>query len=176
MKNYKFAVSILKKHFADIKYGNPFGIIQSAEQLLKSKQGHCWDPTELARHLFNKEGIPCRTFFMDRAINNSRITKTHTFLVFESDGAVYWFENAWESHRGVHRYNSLQELLADVPRKMKEDEKSKGNSVGKIRLREYDAPKLPLHHMEYFYHCLNGNPISITSKLPRPAISRRGSR
>ena len=157
-------------------------MIQSPEQLMKSKKGQCWEQAELARYLFNQKGIPCRVFFMDVAINARGDTQTHTFLTFESDGAFYWFEHSWEQLRGIHRYNSMKELLNDVTLKISSLEKNQGRPGEVFRIREYDAPKLPIYCMEYFYHCLNGREIEIdatiliTSRLPKPAVSRRGSR
>ena len=166
MTNYEIASSILTNDFADITYPTEPGnvltdIIQSPEQLMKSKKGHCWEQTELARHLLNRKNVPNKSYFLDCVCNDAGNTCTHALIVFESESCFYWFEHAWEAQRGIRRYDSLEELLSDVKNKFAAEEKAGGRPGEIFRMREYDAPNLPCPHMEYFYHCLKGREINV---------------
>jgi len=165
--NYTIAEQIYKSEIAIITYPTDIvddwsrAVVQSPEQLIESKKGHCWEQTELARKLFNESNIPNETYFIDVVINDLEETQTHTFLVFQQDSEFYWFEHSWRKYPGIHKYNSLKELLSDVVRKMLDEEKEKGNNREIVRIREYSAPKLPTGHMDYFYHCLSSKEIKL---------------
>jgi hypothetical protein len=161
MDNLETAEKIFKDDFADIS-GSGYRIVQSPEWLMQSKHGCCWEQTELARRLFDKQNIPCKTYFMDYVYNDNMHTQTHTFLVFQDGGKFYWFEHSWIDQNGIHCYDSLKELLLDVIAKLKYSAKLEGfKKCENFRIRKYDAPKLPAPHMEVFYHFLNGQEIKI---------------
>ncbi|MCL2331228.1 MAG: hypothetical protein FWC61_01655 [Proteobacteria bacterium] len=167
MNNLDAAQQILKNDFSDINYPTNVvedyskAIVQSPEQLIKSRTGHCWEQTELARYLFNKNNIPCRAYNINFVYNDAGNTHTHTFLVFQSEDAFYWFEHSWAPMRGIHRYDSLKELLLDVVNKLSMAEKQEGYEGKIFRLCEYGIPKLPMGHMECFEHFLNSKEIKI---------------
>ena len=167
MTDLEIASFILKNDFAGIEYyAEPDvtkAVVQSPEQLIASQKGHCWEQTELARHLFEQKNIPTKTFFMDSVCDAAGNTKTHTFIVFQSENDFYWFEHSWTPYRGIHRYGSIKELISDVKNKIAQSDKAQGLPGEIFRIREYDAPKLPTSHMDYFYHCLNGIEIECDS-------------
>ena len=159
MNNLEAAEKILKNDFAGIRYPE-FRVVQSPEQVLQSGYGDCWEQTEVARKIFEKQNIPCKTYFMDYVNNDRGGTRTHTFLVFQNDDKFCWFEHSWRDHEGIHCYDSLNALLSDVIKKLQIKSKSDGDQkCENFRIREYDAPKLPAPHMEIFYHFLNGREI-----------------
>jgi hypothetical protein len=163
MKNFEIAEQVLKNDFANIKYPE-MGMVQSPEQVLQSGYGHCWEQTELARCIFNQQNIPNKTYFIDYVHNEQGNTKTHTFLVFKDGEHFCWFEHSWDGHEGVRCYNSLNELLCDIIKKLKVAAQSDGDQkCENFRIREYDAPKLPAPHMEVFHHFLKGREITIES-------------
>jgi len=169
MDNLTIANSIMKNYISNISYwAEPDvlkAIVHSPEQLLKSKKGHCWEQTELAKFLLKEKGIQSRTFFMDVVINNRGNTITHAFLVFQSDDKFYWFESTFDPYRGIHEYKTLDKLLSDAKNKLSISEKKNGRPGEIFRIREYDSPKLPCSHMEYFNHCLNGREVKL-KKFP----------
>jgi hypothetical protein len=140
--------------------------MQTPEQVLQSRMGQCWEQVELARHLFKERGVPCKTYFID---NNSGAPgelwnnyQTHTFLVFESDGGFYWFEHSWDEQNGIHRYDSLKDLLSDVMEKhIAAYEQSRGVKAQNPRIREYDAPRFPINDNDFIWHCIGGREIRV---------------
>lgn len=107
-----------------------FYYLQSPHELLKSKIGVCWEQVELERHLFSKEKIKTSTYFI--CSYNGNELPSHTILVFKQNKNYYWFEHSWGSYRGIHKYNSIKELLNDVVSKFKSDNKINNNVETKV--------------------------------------------
>ncbi len=171
MTNLDIAEQILETNLAEISYWaepDPLkAVVQSPEQLQQSKKGHCWEQTELERYLLNQKNIPNKTYFIDYVYNEKGNTHTHTFLVFKSNDSFYWLEHSWTEYRGIHKYSSINKLLLDVKNKFSKSERKDGFSGKTFRIREYNAPKLPCSHMEYFFHCLAGKEVKIRNfKFP----------
>lgn len=122
-----------------------FYYLQEPEELLESKCGVCWDQVELERKLFNNKNIPIKTFFI--YLDNNGELPSHTFLVYEKDNKYYWFEHSWFKERGIHEYETLEELLYDVTKKFMNDHK---NSKGILYLYEYKKPKKHIKCMEFY--------------------------
>ncbi len=38
---------------------------------------------------------------------------THTWLSYETNNKVYVIESSWESNRGIHEYDTKEEMLED---------------------------------------------------------------
>ena len=166
MTNLEIAREFLQTHFADIKYRVNFGDIQSPEMLMASKIGQCWEQAELARFLFESKNIPCKTYFIDNNFGKSGEPwpnyQTHTFLVFTDNGKFYWFEHSWEPFAGIHEYNSLAELLADVRDKHIAFYEAERKIPAKdFRIREYENPKLPITGERFLWHCINSKQVEI---------------
>ena len=88
--------------------------LQTPEELLESKHGVCWDQVELERHWFSKNGYDYKTFFAWFAKEEKNNLPTHTFLAYNKDDKWYWFENSFEAERGIHEYDSLDELIGEM--------------------------------------------------------------
>jgi hypothetical protein len=143
-----------------IKYDNFVNkedyIVKTPKEVLKNKTVTCYDQVELERLYFEKNNVEFKTFFVyaDLPIGENR---THTFLVFKDENnKCYWFENAWNSNKGIHGpYSSYNEVVKYVLDKLKED-------WGKIKnIIEYKSPPEHLNSNEF------GNYI-IENYLPQP--------
>ena len=91
--------------------------VQNGEDVLESKIGTCWDQVELERLWFERKGYTVHTFFMWFEVNRENDFPTHTFLIYEHDNKFYWFENAFESERGIYEFSSLDEAIECVKSK-----------------------------------------------------------
>ena len=111
-----------KHKIVDENYSDNY-ILQSPNEIIKNKVGVC-----------DKAKCP-----------------THTFLTFEKDNKYYWFEHSWERFKGIHEYNSLQDLLINVRDKFIKYELN----------NNYKKPKFRLNVLEFYKHCENGNNISL---------------
>ena len=81
---------------------------------------------------------------------------THTFLTVEDNNKFYWFEHSWYPYRGIHEYDSLNELLKDVKLKF-----SKNKNIDDIVIYKYDKPKYGISSNEFFKHCEEGKRVNI---------------
>lgn len=133
--------------------------LQSPEELIQSKLGVCWDQVELERYYFENNNINCNTYYI--IYYDNKELPTHTFLVFNDDDNYYWFEHSWEIHKGIHKYNTLEELLSDVRYKFIEDAEDDNIPIEKVSIYEYTKPNYHLSVQEFMDYCSKGNPINI---------------
>lgn len=163
MTNLEIAKQIMENDFKDIEYPDfnwVDGMMPTPTETIKNKVGHCWHQADLAHFLFTKAGIPHKMYF---AITNPGKPNepwndpNHTFLVFESDNKFYWFEHSYERFQGIHEYDSLDLLLADVRKKMIT---VLGREVKSFLMTEYIMPEHPITHKKFVEHCIfNGKQI-----------------
>lgn len=148
-----------------------FYYLQTPEELMKTKYGVCLDQVELERQLFQELQMETKTFFI--YIVDDKAIPSHTFLTYKFENKYYWFEHSWGIYRGIHEYNSEQELLLDVKEKFKEDHKEVSEN-SYLYIYEYQKPKAHLSYDAfckyietqkliktnkpfYFYHLVNKN-------------------
>lgn len=118
-------------------------VLQSYKDMLKTKTGVCFDQVELERHyLYNRD---ITSYFI---CYYGEFLQSHTFLVVKENNKYIWFEHAWEKYEGIHKYDSLDELLNDV----KNNFMNEYNILDKdkILLKSYSKPKSGINLSEYF--------------------------
>lgn len=145
------------KHIDDFNTFSNEYILQSPEELIKNKVGTCWDQVELERYYFKDYNSFIKTFFIVHYDNNK--CPTHTFLVFKKANYYYWFEHSWKKFRGIHKYNTLKELLLDVKNKFIQNELKNNFVENNLIIYEYDKPKYNISVKEFYKHCENGKCI-----------------
>ncbi len=91
--------------------------LQSPEELIKSGHGVCWDDAELERHWFGKNGYNFKVFFIIFNKEYENNLPTHSFLAYMERDKWFWFEYSFSVHRGIHEYDSLEDLISDVKKK-----------------------------------------------------------
>lgn len=84
-------------------------VLQTGSELIKSKYGISFDQVELMRELFHKIGFNVTTYAI---INDNK--EIHSFLVYTKNNKYCWIENYWLHFRGIHEYDSLNDLLNDI--------------------------------------------------------------
>ena len=127
-----------------------FYYLLSPDELLEKKCGVCWDQVELERKLFNDNDIDVKTYFIFSHISDENLP-SHTFLVYKNKDFYYWFEHSWGIYKGIHKYDSLNNLLLDVKSKF-----LKENNVpetAKTYVYEYSKPKKHLSCLEFYKYC-----------------------
>ena len=72
----------------------------------------------------------------------------------DKNNKYYWFEHSWEQFKGIHEYNSLNNLLNDVKEKFIKFQLNK-NDKNLIILKEYKKPKYHISSQEFINHCKN---------------------
>ncbi len=134
-----------------------FYYLLSPNELLEKKCGVCWDQVELERFLFERENKNVRTFFICTYENDG--LPSHTFLTYEKNGKVYWFEHSWGEYSGIHEYNTLKELLLDVKQKFVQNK-----NVSTI-VYEYEKPPFHISCDEYYKFAEKGKIIRLNEPL-----------
>ena len=88
--------------------------LQSADELLKTFCGTCWDQVELERKWFAEHKYEFKTIFLGFKISKPNNYPTHTFLAYFENSKWHWFENSFNDFCGIHEYISLDVLINDV--------------------------------------------------------------
>ena len=164
MDNIRTPEELLKFMSSKIKYGylgkngrvyhyDEFGfnlnwydqyILQNKNDILKNLYGNCWDQVELERDWFSNKGYEIKTIYEMVKLDYDNEYPTHSFLVYKDNDYWYWFENADLNNRGIHKFNSLDELLNYQHEKYVEFLRTfniKNDEIKKIIVTEFDKPK-----------------------------------
>ena len=127
--------------------------LQSPDELIKNKYGVCWDQVELERFYLSQQNIESKSYFIIAYDNKQE--PTHTFIVVKKE-KYYWLEHSWQPYRGIHEYNTLDELLLDVKQKFKKYIEKQNVHNCELVIYEYSKPKYNLNCIEFMNHCENG--------------------
>ena len=87
-------------------------MLQTPEEVMKSKVGLCWDQVELERFYFKEKDIDIKSYFI--VYNDGKKFPCHTTMSFEKNGKFYWFEHAWDIYKGIKEFDTEDELLEEV--------------------------------------------------------------
>ena len=136
--------------------------LQSPKETIKSKVGVCWDQVELERYYFKGNDWNIKTYFIVHYDDDK--CPTHTFLTFEKQDKYYWFEHSWKRFKGIHGYNTIQELLFDVKDKFIKYELNNNYNENCLNIYNYKKPKNHLNILEFHKHCESGVKISLEDK------------
>lgn len=128
--------------------------LKVGEDLLKSGYGVCWDFCEFERRFFEEMKIPHKCFFLDGFVSRDKGGPTHTFLLFEKRGKVYWFEYSWAKYKGIWEYKDFKQALVDIKNKF-----CKFNGLVSVKVYETKKTKSGLNSLEFVEHCLAGKEI-----------------
>lgn len=113
----------------------------SPSEVLKYKKGICVDQTEFERDWFSKNGYEHKVMNIQIDLENE--SPGHAFLIYKDNDIYYWFEHAWYNERGIHKYNTYEELINDIKNKFIAQENISSNLVNEIKI--FEPPKYPYH-------------------------------
>lgn len=158
--NYGYLGKNSKLHyFADPDFNEVWYeeyILEEPQDILKSKLGNCWDQTELERDWFEKNNYEYKTIYEMVDLDYKNPYPTHSFLVYkDNDNSWNWFENSDYDNRGIHKFNSLNELLAYQLTNYKNFLKTfniTDEELEKIVLKDYSKPNYHISAEEYLNH------------------------
>ena len=140
-------------------WNNNFGKLyrlQSPQELIKNKYGVCWDQVELERFYLEEENIKSSSYFIIAYDNKQE--PTHTFMVIEDD-KYYWLEHSWEPYKGIHEYQTLNELLLDVKLKFEKSIEQENVQDYELAIFKYNKPNYNINCIEFIEHCEKGRKI-----------------
>ena len=137
--------------------------------IIKLGYGHCWDQVEIERDWFKKHNYEFKTLFIYFESDIAPYI-CHTYLVYKDKGknTWNWFEHADEKNKGIHKYNTLEDVILaqkDIHIKFN---KSIGlpvddKIINTIHIYEYLPPKLGSNNQEFLDNIFD-NGIDITPK------------
>ena len=133
-------------------------ILENYIDVLNNKIGNCFDQVELERNWFNKNNYEFKTIYHQVMLDYDNPYPTHTFLVYKENESWYWFENAWEDMSGIHKFNTLDELLKyeyEENLKFLKTYNITQDEINKIQYFEYEKPNEHLSSIDYLNHVAN---------------------
>lgn len=140
-------------------------ILESKENILNNLYGNCCDQVELERDWFSQNGYEIKTIYEMVKLDYENEYPTHAFLIYKEDNHWYWFENSDINNRGIHRFNTVDELLNYQYCKYVELLKAfniTNKELEKIVVTEFDKPKEHISAEEYLNHVTNSKQIRIS--------------
>lgn len=129
-----------------------------AKDIIKNGFGVCWDQVEVERFYLRNNKINIKTIFIyyEDGVND----ESHTFLTYEKNGKYYWFEHAWMEYRGIHEYETFDDLIQDVKNKF-------GCKIGndyasdRFHCYIYKKPQVGFCVDEFYDFCKSGEEIKL---------------
>lgn len=131
-------------------------VLSDENTVLRDNHAVCWEMCEIQRHFFNKHNIENKTIFA--YLQNSRNNACHTFSVFTLNNKWYWFEASWINKKGIHEFNSLEDILEYYRNNFEDFAKTEYNKED-LLFFEYDNIKTGMNTDEFYNHCLNSKAI-----------------
>lgn len=140
-------------------YFNEFRL-QSPSELRKSMRGVCWEQCELEREMFNEKDIKNNCYFV--LYNDGVKFPCHTFLSFELNDRHYWFEHAWDKNKGIHEFETKEEMFKRVFEVFPKIINIKDIDYSKLYIFQYDKPKSHIGCLEFYKFASKGKPINFS--------------
>lgn len=76
--------------------------LMSIDQIIKYKMGICWDQSYFISYIFDYfSNLTYHHYYIEDLVYHF----THTYVLFQykNNKQLYWIENAFESHKGIHK-------------------------------------------------------------------------
>ena len=107
----------------NISYKN-FTKLMPPEEVYKEKKGSCHDQVMFEMYCLRKMKYSPKSIFLIEYndTGEGRDNVTHSFVYYERNNKVYWFENAWGGQEGIHEFKSLKDIKEKIS-KLHEDGK-----------------------------------------------------
>jgi hypothetical protein len=87
--------------------------LQTAESVLKTRTGVCWDQAEFIREIFKCNNIKHHVIYIEQQLKPNY--PTHTFVVYWAKDKLYLIENSWQKNKGIHGpYNDVKEVIDTI--------------------------------------------------------------
>ena len=134
-------------------------ILQSPDDLLKSKTGNCWDQVELERKLFEKEHIKFDTYSI--IYYGKKELPNHTFIIYDDNGSYFWYEHSWIKYQGLHKFNSVIDALKDIKEKFINTEIKGDFNPYNLCIYKYKKPRYNISSFEFYKHIESGENIIV---------------
>ena len=143
-------------------------ILENSEELVNNSYGNCFDQVEFERDWFLKNGYEIKTIYEMVKLDYNNVYPTHSFLSYKDNDCWFWFENADFDNRGIHKFNTFEELLNYQYEKYVEFLKTfniTNEELERIIVTDFEKPKEHISAEEYLNHVINSRQIKINKKM-----------
>lgn len=131
--------------------------MQSLKKAKERRHVICWEMCELEREFFKKNKIKHKVIFMLSREDNKYYC--HTFTAFFMNKNWYHFEASWDNKKGIHKYNSLEEMLDYLKDNFSDFVKKEDYDRNKISFHEYRRPRFVKSCNMFYFHCMHSKKI-----------------
>ena len=88
-----------------------FDTLMSSKEVADTLSGSCHDQVIFELDELSKQGLNPKAKFLIAVDPDGNGGETHSFVFYQEDSKLYWFENAWKDYRGIHEFDTEHELL-----------------------------------------------------------------
>ena len=142
--------------------------LQGKDTLLKTLCGTCWDQVEFERNWFIKKGYEVKTIFEMVVLDYENNYPTHSFLIYEDNNKWCWFENSDDDNRGIHKFDTLDELFKYQYSKyinLLKTYNITSEEMEKIIITEFEELEDKISVEEYIQQVVNAKKLNIGAQL-----------
>ncbi len=115
--------------------------LMTPDEVIENKSGICTDQVELERDWFEQHNYQYEV--LNIQIWRKDTAPGHVLLIYSENNKWYWFENAWESYKGIHAYSTRAKLIEDVRNKFIIQNSILENELINLKIESF--PKYPQH-------------------------------
>lgn len=116
LPTFKTPEDLSKWMKSNVHYAN-FTKLKSSDGVAESKSGSCHDQVVFEYNALKNMGKkPKILFFIAYKEGSNQGGMTHSLVYYNEGSKVKWFENSWSGMEGIHTYDSLSDLKADIKR------------------------------------------------------------
>ncbi len=138
-------------------------ILETKEEVLKNLHGTCFDQVEFERDWFLEHGYEIKTIYEMVLLDYDNNYPTHTYLIYKDENNKWnWFENADFNNRGIHTFNTVDEVIKYQYDKYIEfltGFNISDEEIQKIIITEFNKPKEHSTMNEYMNYVVNSKQI-----------------
>ena len=114
LPTFKTPEELSKWMKSNVHYAN-FTKLKSSDGVAESKSGSCHDQVVFEYNVLKTMGKkPKILFFIAYKEGSNQGGMTHSLVYYSEGNKVKWFENSWSGMEGIHTYDSLSDLKADI--------------------------------------------------------------
>lgn len=133
-------------------YENCTDSTQTADEILKSRKGHCAEQSYLELQELERMGYTCHMYYCKEENSEDPYGyegNAHVFVVYEDDDKYYYFENAMQRNKGIYEFDSLDEIFDHIKDTwLRYDKKS-----DTLEIREMKKPIVHVDNEELARQC-----------------------
>ena len=137
--------------------------LSSPKRLNAVKHGDCYDQVEFEREWFIKHNYKIHTYFLIFLLPYKNPFSTHTILVYEENKKYYLFEHADYLHRGIRKFNSLEELINKQKKYLLEynlkNHEMTEKEINSLTVFEYQKPKYNINKLSFINNIIDKGKI-----------------